>query len=95
MPKQLWTSESEACLMREWHEVLLSSQGEMLTQKEKIEVVRKKLCEVGVKEGWEVIFSSDQVQHKLEALSKKAKKIYGKFTKQTATGSAVEDRFNL
>ena len=73
----------------------MSSQGEMLTQKEKIEVVRKKLCEVGVKEGCDVIFSSDQIQHKLEVLSKKAKKIYGKFTKQTATGSAVEDRFNL
>ena len=67
----------------------------MLTQKEKLEVIREKLNKISEVDGWGLVFSFDQVQNKVDALTKKAKKIYDKFSKKTATGSAVESKIDL
>ena len=81
--------------MREWHRMTTDTQRRMLTENEKLEVVREKLDETSEEEGWGLIFSAEQVQNKVDALKKKVKKTYDKFTKKTATGSAVESKIDL
>ena len=72
----------------------MSSQGEMLTQKEKIEVVRKKLCEVGVKEGWEVIFfqrsSSAQTGGSVEKSQENLREIHQTDSDRISRGGQVQ-----
>ena len=67
----------------------------MLTEKERLEVVREKLNETSEEESWGLVFSAEQVQNKVDALKKKVKKTYDTFTKKTATGSAVESKIDL
>ena len=58
--------------MEAWHDVLESSQGQMLTRGEKLEIKKKKLNEASLKESWEGEFSVEQVQNKIDGLTKKA-----------------------
>ena len=58
--------------MEAWHDVLESSQGQMLTRGEKLEITTKKLNETSLKESWGVEFSVEQVQNKMDGMTKKA-----------------------
>ena len=95
MPKQLWTAESEEALIVAWHGIMQSSRGQMLTKAEKYETVKEKMNVESKKPNWGVEFSTDQIHIKVDALTKKAKKIYSKIGAASRTGSAVDDRADL
>ena len=80
--------------MEEWHEILESTQGRMMTKAEKIKLVTSRLRKYGEVEALDVGLTVEQVTNKLDALSGKAKKAYGQFRRQTSTGSLVEDDFD-
>ena len=71
------------------------SQGRMRTKQEKLEVVKEALNVESAKENWGLEFSAEQISNKIDNLVKKAKKTYEKFRRATATGSAVESKFDL
>ena len=54
---------------------LQSSRGQL----EKLEAARVELKNASEEKGWEVEFSTDQVQNKLDASMKKVKRIYSRF----------------
>ena len=43
MPRIMWPAEAEKFLIEEWHAVLKSTQGVMMTKAEKVDLVSKKL----------------------------------------------------
>ena len=43
MPRKMWPAEAEKFLIEEWHTVLKSTQGVMMTKAEKVDLVLKKL----------------------------------------------------
>ena len=67
----------------------------MKTKQEKVESVKKLMNERAKENEWDLDLTADQIINKIDSLSKKAKKTYDKFRKTTATGSPVEDPFDL
>ena len=43
MPRKMWPAEAEKFLIKEWHTVLKSTQGVMMTKAEEVDLVLKKL----------------------------------------------------
>ena len=95
MPRIMWPAEAENFLIEEWHAVLKSTQGVMMTKAEKVDLVLKKLNGQSKENEWDLDLSTDQIVNKLDTLSKKARRTYDKFRKSTSTGSAVNDLYDL
>ena len=91
---RVWNGESERRFMELWHEVKLSSQGEMMTNVEKYKTVAPKLNVFMGERGWPSV-SVDQVKNKVDTLVAKKKKVYEIFRRKSSTGSAVDDELDL
>ena len=57
----------------------------------KLEFAKTWLKEVSVKEGWDTSFTFGQILHKIDSLTKIAKRRYAKFNKEATIGLSVED----
>ena len=80
--------------MELWHEMKISSQGEMMTNSEKFKLVAEKLNVYCAANGWSAV-TPGQVRNKIDALVAKKKKIYENFKARTSTGQSIDNQWNL
>ena len=60
MPRKMWPAEAEKFLIEEWHTVLKSTQGVMMTKAEKVDLVLKKLNARSKENEWDLDLSTDR-----------------------------------
>ena len=70
--RRLFNNDTEKRLMELWHEMKVSTQGEMMTNSEKFKAVAEKLNVYCAANGWPSV-TSDQVRNKIDALVAKKK----------------------
>ena len=64
MPRKMWPAEAEKFLIEEWHNVLKSTQGVMMTKAEKVDLVLKKLNARSKENEWDLDLSTDRALEK-------------------------------
>ena len=72
--RRLFNNDTEKRLMELWHEMKVSTQGEMMTNSEKFKAVAEKLNVHCAVNGWPSV-TSDQVSNKIDALVAEKKKL--------------------
>ena len=70
MPRKMWPAEAEKFLIEEWHTVLKSTQGVMMTKAEKVDLVLKKLNARSKENEWDLDLSTDRALEKKKGSSK-------------------------
>ena len=60
----MWPAEAEKFLIEEWHTVLKSTQGVMMTKAEKVDLVLKKLNARSKENEWDLDLSTDRALEK-------------------------------
>ena len=64
MPRKMRPAESEKFLFEEWHTVLKSTQGVMMTKAEKVDLVLKQLNARSKENEWDLDLSADRALEK-------------------------------
>lgn len=92
--KTVFSDDMELKFIEIWHGIILSRQGTMTSQQEKIDIAVQELNKYAATIGQEPL-SAKQVKNKIDSLKKKAKLAYKTVRIKTTTGTLVEDDYDL
>ena len=84
----------EVVLLEQYSEIWVHSSGSALQDKEKYELLARRVNEVGEEEWWAPV-SAAEVSNHIDYLRKKGQKMYESFRKSTTTGAPCHEDFDL